>query len=73
MVQNSFHDHRVFDAGDDFDGAAAFRAGLDVDIEHPLEALSPTHGGMAFPQRCLLPLTARFGLVAPAPPGRRHL
>ena len=32
--------HRVFDAGDDLDAAAAALAALDVDVEHPLQALS---------------------------------
>ena len=32
-------DHRVFDAGDHFDGATAFTARFDVDIEHPFESL----------------------------------
>lgn len=31
--------HRIFDAGDDLDDAAAFTAGLDVDVEHPLGSL----------------------------------
>ena len=31
--------HRIFDAGDDLDGTAAVRAGLDVDVENALQAL----------------------------------
>ena len=34
MGEYILDDHRVFDAGDHFDGAAAFTAGFDVDIEH---------------------------------------
>jgi hypothetical protein len=30
--ENLVDDHRVFDAGDNFDGAAAGTAGFDVDI-----------------------------------------
>ncbi len=36
-------DYRVFNAGDDFHGAAAAAAGLDVDIENTLEPLRPCH------------------------------
>ena len=35
--------HRIVDAGDDPHRPAAFPAGLDVDIEHPLETLHPVH------------------------------
>ena len=35
--------HRVLDAGDDAHRPAAHRAGLDVDAEHALEALRPSH------------------------------
>ena len=35
--------HRIVDAGDDPHRPAAFTAGLDVDIEHPLETLRPAH------------------------------
>ena len=62
---------RILDAGDDFDGTPALTAGFDVDVEHPFEALCPSHGCMAF-GRCLL-RTGCLRLVAPAPPGRRHL
>lgn len=36
------HD-RIFDAGDNFRGAAAGTAGLDIDIEYTLEPLCPGH------------------------------
>jgi hypothetical protein len=37
-------DHwRIFDGGDDLQGAAAVRAVVDVDIEDPFEQPGPTH------------------------------
>ncbi len=39
--------YRIFDARDDAHGAAAARAGLDVDAEHALQALCPAHRGAA--------------------------
>ena len=39
--------HRVFDTGDHFDGASAFAARLDVDVEYPFKALCPCHRGTA--------------------------
>jgi len=35
MFQDPLDDRRVFDAGDHLDGAAAVRAGFDVDLEDP--------------------------------------
>ena len=35
--------HRVFDAGNDFDGATAFTTGLDVEAKYTLQALCPGH------------------------------
>ena len=51
MGENFVDDHRVFNTGDHFDGATAFTAGFDVDVEHPLEPLSSTHGRVTFPRR----------------------
>ncbi len=34
MIQNPFHDGRVFDAGDHLDGAAALLTGFDIDLEY---------------------------------------
>ena len=39
MIQNTLHDCRVFDAGDDLDGATAVAAGFDIDLEYALQAL----------------------------------
>ena len=71
VAEYSLDDHGIFDAGDHLGSAAALTAGLDVDVEHPLEALCPRHGGMTF-GGCG-PRTRRLGIVAPTPPGRRHL
>ena len=35
------NDRRIFNTGDHFDGATAFTARLDVDIEYALETLRP--------------------------------
>ena len=55
-----------------FDGATAFTARFDVDIEDALEALRPRHGRPTFGGRLVLRLTRRFGLFAFAPLCRRH-
>ena len=47
MSQNSIDDILLLDTGDDSDRSAAAGADLDVYIEHALEPLSPSHGGMA--------------------------
>ena len=39
MAQNLLDDCGFLDAGDDAQAAAALLAGLDVNLEHPLEAL----------------------------------
>jgi len=41
VIEDPFHDRRVLDASDDFHEAAALVTGLDVDLEHALEALGP--------------------------------
>ncbi len=67
--QDLLDHYRVFNAGDDFHGAAAAAAGLDVDIENTLEPLRPCH------RRSPLCWCCRFishpDLVAPAPFCRR--
>jgi len=40
--QYLFDDHRIFNAGDDVHGAAAFMAGFNIDVEHLLEPLCPS-------------------------------
>ena len=51
VIEDFLDDHRVFDTGDDFHGAAARLADLDVDVEYPLEALRPRHGCSPFNRR----------------------
>jgi hypothetical protein len=34
VIKNLIDDHRVFDAGDDFDGTTALGASLDIDIAY---------------------------------------
>ncbi len=63
-----------------FDGAAAFTARFDVDIENALQSLCPEpapdlirgHGLARFDRRVLACLIARFGFVALTPFGGRH-
>ena len=66
------NDQWIFNAGDDFDGATAFTARFDVDIEHPFEPLCPGHGCPAFGGGLVLRLIWRFELVAFAPLYRRN-
>ena len=66
MIQYASDDVRFFDAGDDLHGATADLAGLDVDVEHVLEALRPGHGGALRAVRSEDPVVAdevdaRFG------------
>jgi len=66
-------DHRVLNASDYFDGAAAFTARFDVNIENPLQSLGPGHRCMAFGGRLVLCLIRYFDLVAFAPLCGCHL
>ncbi len=43
MGESSGNHRRVFDCGDDLEGAATVGAAFDVDVEHPFEPPSPTH------------------------------
>jgi hypothetical protein len=43
MSKDSDNHRRIFDGGDDLQGAAAVRAVVDVDIEDPFEQPGPTH------------------------------
>ena len=36
VTKDLIDDHRVFNAGNDFDGTTAFEAGFDIDIEYTL-------------------------------------
>ena len=56
------------DAGDDLDVAAAGLAGLDVEVEHALQALGPRHRDVARGRWLVGGLS-----VTPATPGRGHL
>jgi len=48
MSENLRNQWRIFDAGDDSQSSTALGTGLDIDGEHPLETLHPTHGGGRF-------------------------
>ena len=72
MGENLLNDHRVVDAGDDPHRPAAFPAGLDIDIEHPLETLRPAHRCPSLGGSLFLARLGRFGFVPPPPPGRGH-
>ena len=41
VLENPFNDRRRLDAGNDTQATAALPAGLDIDSEHPLQALCP--------------------------------
>jgi hypothetical protein len=69
MRQNPLDHRRVFNAGDDLDLPGAPLAGLDVDIEHPLQPLHPGHRRMALGGRLVQPVfPGRLTpLASPAP------
>ena len=69
VFQNLPDYRRVFDAGDDLHRPPALLAGFDVDVEYPLQALGPGHGGVAFGRRSVIRMESVHVLVAsPAPP-----
>ena len=70
--ENLLDHHRVFDAGDDPDRAAAGLTDLDVNIEPPLEPLRPAHRGAEFGGRLDLRLIGQLSLCAFAPFRRGH-
>ena len=72
MGEDLLDDHRVFDARDDSHRTAAGRAGLDVDPEHPLEALRLSHRGAVFGQGRFIHVVCCRTLTALTPPGRCH-
>ena len=53
VLENPFNDRGRLDAGNDPQTAAALPAGLDVDGEHPPEALRPVHRPLPIGGRCL--------------------
>ena len=72
VSEDPLDQHRVFDAGNDFYGAAAFATGLDVDAKYTLQSLRPGHRCPAFRGRLILFVNGDFGFVAFAPPRRRY-
>ena len=56
VLENPLNDRRRLDAGDDAQSTAALPAGLDIDREHPLEALRPRHPRMPIDGRWLATL-----------------
>ena len=72
MRQYFLNDHWIFDAGNHLGGTATGPALLHVDIENPLEPLSPGHGRMTLNRGFLVLATRSFGLAAFAPLCRRN-
>jgi len=66
-------DYRIFDTGNDLDGAAAFTARFDVNTEHALEPLCPSHGRMTFSGCPILRLIRDFDLFTFTSLCRPHL
>ncbi|MCP5472343.1 MAG: MBL fold metallo-hydrolase [Sinobacteraceae bacterium] len=64
-------DRRLFDAGNHLELPAAARTGLDVDPEHPLQALGPVHRHMAG-RGGLVGALLRLRLAPPLAPMRRR-
>ena len=63
----------ILDAGDDAHRPAAHRAGLDVDVEHPLQPLRPSHRSPALGRGSVVCVGCCLGSSALAPPGLSHL
>lgn len=73
VVQDPRHDGEILDASDHLDCATAVLAGFDIDLEYPVETLSPHHGsatlgGGIWPQRAF---DYRSLLVSPVVAGCR--
>jgi len=69
MRQNSLDHRRFFNAGNDLDVPRAPLAGLDIDVEHPLEPLHPGHRLVALRRRLVQPIfPGRLTLSAPPTP-----
>ena len=71
MLQYLPDDCGVFDTSNHLRATTAGPAGLNVNIEHPFQSLSPCHRHMAL-RRCILILTSGNFPVTFAPPGRGH-
>jgi len=61
VLEDPFNDGWRLDAGDDPEPAAALPAGLDVDGEHPLEALRPGEAPLAVGGRWFAALGCSHG------------
>ena len=71
MTQYPLDHRRVFNTRDSLDRAAAGRAGFDVHLENPLEALRPPHRRLSL-GRCAFLFSRRLNRPGTsAPPGRR--
>ena len=71
MVQYLPDDREILNAGNYLGRTTADLAGCHINIEHPLESLSPTHPYMSL-RECFLILTFCHFRAALAPPGRGH-
>jgi len=72
MSEDLFDHYRVFDAGNDLGGAAAFTAGLDVDIEYTLQSLRSGHRCPALSGRLIMFFIGHSGFVALTSPRGRY-
>lgn len=70
VIEYLLDDDWVIDGGDDLGFPAADATGFDVDLEHPLQSLRPSHGRPALTRCRRLGFTCTMHFVAPAPPGR---
>ena len=61
---------RVFDTRDDLNRSSALRAGFDINLENPLEALRPLHRRALLGWCAVFGLGGLCGLRTPAPAGR---
>jgi len=68
MVENLFDHRRILDAGYYPQGYTAETTGLDVNLEHPFQALCLSHCTVTFSRSPVLLCTK-----APAAPGQRYL
>jgi transposase InsO family protein len=72
MTQDPLGHRRVFDTRDDLDRAAALRAGFDVHLENPLEALHPAHRRLSL-GRCAFLFSCRLNRPGTSAPASRRL
>ena len=71
MLQYLPDDCGVFDTSNHLRATTAGPAGLNVNVEHPFQSLSPCHRDMAFCGRFLIRICCNFP-GTPASPGWRH-